>query len=177
MKHINIFSDNPAAGMSWFTDIAGKAENLLNKIDQNAATVLSEQQQLQQQRQNDNHNLTEVISSSSSLSGKKNFNNGCFNDAAYPYGGGGQNSITKANGTTDQNNIQTKRNSTKSKDRDEELIQVRNQVVYGYIYIEIAFNTKWQMIHYTLNMFNNLLFNLEILWCIIKISLKFKSFY
>lgn len=26
--------------MSWFTDLAGKAENILNKIDQNAATVL-----------------------------------------------------------------------------------------------------------------------------------------
>lgn len=28
--------------MSWFTDIAGKAENLLNKIDQNAASVLKQ---------------------------------------------------------------------------------------------------------------------------------------
>ena len=28
--------------MSWLTDIAGKAENLLNKIDQNAATVIKE---------------------------------------------------------------------------------------------------------------------------------------
>lgn len=30
--------------MSWFTDLAGKAENILNKIDQNAATVLQQQQ-------------------------------------------------------------------------------------------------------------------------------------
>lgn len=29
--------------MSWFTDLAGKAENILNKIDQNAATVLQQQ--------------------------------------------------------------------------------------------------------------------------------------
>lgn len=28
--------------MSWFTDLAGKAENILNKIDQNAATVLQQ---------------------------------------------------------------------------------------------------------------------------------------
>lgn len=30
--------------MSWFQDLAGKAENILNKIDQNAATVLQQQQ-------------------------------------------------------------------------------------------------------------------------------------
>ncbi|XP_041122659.1 golgin subfamily A member 5-like [Polyodon spathula] len=30
--------------MSWFTDLAGKAENFLNKVDQGAATVLSKQQ-------------------------------------------------------------------------------------------------------------------------------------
>lgn len=29
--------------MSWFQDLAGKAENILNKIDQNAATVLHQQ--------------------------------------------------------------------------------------------------------------------------------------
>lgn len=29
--------------MSWFTDLAGRAENILNKIDQNAATVLQQQ--------------------------------------------------------------------------------------------------------------------------------------
>ena len=28
--------------MSWITDFAGKAEELLNKIDQNAATVIQE---------------------------------------------------------------------------------------------------------------------------------------
>lgn len=34
--------------MSWFQDLAGKAENILNKIDQNAATVLHHQQKIDQ---------------------------------------------------------------------------------------------------------------------------------
>lgn len=34
--------------MAWLQNLAGKAENLLNKIDQNAATVLNEHNKLQE---------------------------------------------------------------------------------------------------------------------------------
>lgn len=45
--------------MAWLTGLAGKAENLLNKIDQNTAAVLSKD------RQADNYSsLTEVTWSS-----------------------------------------------------------------------------------------------------------------
>ncbi|XP_066550431.1 golgin subfamily A member 5 [Amia ocellicauda] len=37
--------------MSWFTELAGKAEDFLNKVDQGAATALSKQQQLLQLQQ------------------------------------------------------------------------------------------------------------------------------
>lgn len=37
--------------MSWLTDLAGKAENLLNKIDQNAAVVLKDKNSLNEQLQ------------------------------------------------------------------------------------------------------------------------------
>lgn len=37
--------------MSWLTDLAGKAENLLNKIDQNAAVVLKDKNSINEQLQ------------------------------------------------------------------------------------------------------------------------------
>ena len=37
--------------MSWFQDLAGKAENILNKIDQNAATVLQQKLEKDEQQQ------------------------------------------------------------------------------------------------------------------------------
>ncbi|KAE8739929.1 hypothetical protein FOCC_FOCC014568, partial [Frankliniella occidentalis] len=37
--------------MSWLTDLAGKAENLLNKIDQNAAVVLKDTTLINEQLQ------------------------------------------------------------------------------------------------------------------------------
>lgn len=37
--------------MSWLTDLAGKAENLLNKIDKNAAVVLKDKNSINEQLQ------------------------------------------------------------------------------------------------------------------------------
>ena len=51
--------------MSWLTDIAGKAETLLNQIDQNAASVLNEPHHPNSKTSNvDNQPaLTEVVTS------------------------------------------------------------------------------------------------------------------
>ena len=93
--------------MSWITDIAGKAENFLNKIDQNAANVLTPGQEQQQQQQQP---LTEVVTTNG---------NGV---SAYPYG---PPPASKNNSTekTLAPSVQAKKES----ERDEELMQVRKQ--------------------------------------------------
>lgn len=54
--------------MSWLTDLAGKAENILNKIDQNAATVL----QLPGQKNGESEDVDQLIEIKCDSSGVEN---------------------------------------------------------------------------------------------------------
>ena len=110
--------------MSWITDIAGKAENLLNQIDQNAATVLE----------------TAKIKSGSSASSSaatgstanlREVENGGANTAgndigAYPYGGT-TNSAQSAQSRT--NGVARKNGGGKNQNRDDALIDVRRLLI------------------------------------------------